>query len=157
MAGVASLSLVRWRPLATRSVPLLWTLHLAYAWLPFALWLQTAQTAGFAMTGEWSLGRAPLHAMAVGFFVSLIVAMATRVTLGHSGRRLAMDAYTLRCFLAVQAAALLRVLSELVPGGTALARALLIASAVAFVAGAVAWLAKYGPIYLRARIDGNPG
>jgi uncharacterized protein involved in response to NO len=157
MATVATLTLVRWRPLASRHVPLLWTLHLSYAWLPLALWLQTAQAAGFALRGEWLLGRAPLHALAVGFFVSLVVAMATRVTLGHSGRPLAMDRYTVGCFLAVQLAALLRVGSELVAAGSPLAGTLLVASAVAFAAGVTAWFAKYGPIYLRARSDGRPG
>lgn len=157
LALVASLSFARWRPWAARGVPLLWTLHLAFAWLALALWLQTAQTAGFALTGEWHLGRAPLHALAVGFFVALVVAMATRVTLGHSGRPLAMDAWTVRCFLLVQLAALLRIASELLPGGTAPAEVLLVASAAAFLAGAAGWLFRYGPTYLRPRLDGRPG
>jgi uncharacterized protein involved in response to NO len=157
LAAVATLSAVRWRPLASRGVPLLWTLHLAFAWLALALWLQTAQTAGFALTGEWHLGRAPLHALAVGFFASLVVAMATRVTLGHSGRRLAMDAWTVRCFLLVQVAAVLRVASELAPAGTSGASTLLAASAVAFLAGVAGWLRRYAPTYLKPRLDGRPG
>jgi uncharacterized protein involved in response to NO len=157
LAAIATLSAVRWRPWASRGVPLLWTLHLAFAWLALALWLQTAQTAGFALTGEWHLGRAPLHALAVGFFASLVVAMATRVTLGHSGRRLVMDTWTVRCFLLVQVAAVLRVASELVPAGASAASALLAASALAFLAGAAGWLLRHAPTYLRPRLDGRPG
>jgi uncharacterized protein involved in response to NO len=157
LAVVASLALFRWQPLASRRVPLLWSLYAAYAWLPLGLWLQFAQDAGYALTGEWLLGRAPLHALAVGFLVALIVAMATRVTLGHSGRKLVMGGWTVRCFLLVQAAALLRVGSELVPDGGTAAGALLLASVVAFAAGVSGWTWRYAPIYLRPRIDGKPG
>ena len=37
-------------------------------------------------------GRAPAHALYIGFFGSLLVAMVTRVTQGHSGRPLELDA-----------------------------------------------------------------
>jgi uncharacterized protein involved in response to NO len=75
------------------------------------LGLQFAADLSFALTGDWALGRAPLHALGIGFLSSLVLAMATRVTLGHSGRRLIMDRFTVACFVALQVAALLRVAS----------------------------------------------
>ena len=52
--------------------------------------LYAAQSVWFAATGEFVLGRAPAHALFIGFFGSLLVAMVTRVTQGHSGRPLVL-------------------------------------------------------------------
>ena len=65
-------------------------LFVGFAWLPLAFALYSAQSVAYALTGEFLLGRAPAHALFVGFFGSLLVAMVTRVTQGHSGRPLVM-------------------------------------------------------------------
>jgi uncharacterized protein involved in response to NO len=84
--------------------------------------------------------------------------MATRVTLGHSGRKLWMDRYTVVCFLLVQAAAVLRVLSEIsISVVPQLFLGLVAASAAAWLAGLAPWAVRYGRIYLVPRIDGRPG
>ena len=56
----------------------------------------------YALTGEFLLGRAPAHALFIGFFGSLLVAMVTRVTQGHSGRPLVMPAVAWFAFVAIQ-------------------------------------------------------
>jgi uncharacterized protein involved in response to NO len=147
---------LRWRPLSAHGIPLLWTLYVAYFWLPVGLALQSAADVSFAMTGDWILGRAPLHALGIGFLSSLVLAMASRVTLGHSGRRLVMDRFTLACFLVLQGAAVLRVCSELTPD-SALVLPLLLASALAWLTGMLPWAARYGKMLLLPRIDGRPG
>lgn len=147
---------LRWQPLRARGIPLLWTLYAAYFWLPLGLGLQFAADLSFALTGDWLLGRAPLHALGIGFLSSLIVAMASRVTLGHSGRRLWMDRFTLACFLALQAAAVLRVASEVVAMPAAVLP-LIAASGLTWVAGMMAWSARYGRMLVLPRIDGRPG
>ena len=38
-----------------------------------------------------TLGLAPVHALGIGFFAAMLLAMATRVSLGHSGRPLKAD------------------------------------------------------------------
>jgi uncharacterized protein involved in response to NO len=147
-----------WRPLKSRKVPLLWTLYVAYSWLPLGLGLQFAADVSFALTGDWALGRAPLHALGIGFLSSLVLAMASRVTLGHSGRRLVMDRFTVACFAALQAAAVLRVVSELLaaaaPGAVL---ALVAAASLAWLAGMVPWAARYGRMLVLPRVDGRPG
>lgn len=148
---------VRWRPTTARGIPLLWTLYVAYFWLPFGLALQAVSDLGFALDEDWLLGRAPLHALGIGFLSSLVLAMASRVTLGHSGRRLAMDRFTLACFLALQAAAVLRVGSELLTMLPAAFLPLVVTSAAVWVAGIAAWSLRYGRMLLAPRIDGRPG
>jgi len=147
---------LRWQPLRSRKVPLLWTLYVAYFWLPIGLGLQFAADLSFAVTGDWVLGRAPLHALALGFLTSLVLAMASRVTLGHSGRRLIMDRFTVACFLALQVAAVLRIASEVVvvPAAVPL---LIAASAFVWLAGMASWALRYGSMLVLPRIDGRPG
>ena len=93
--------------------PLLRVLFLGYAWLPLAMALYALQSAWFFATGEFVLGRAPVHAVSVGFFGSLLVAMVTRVTQGHSGRPLVLGRIPALAFIGMQGVAAMRVLSEL--------------------------------------------
>jgi uncharacterized protein involved in response to NO len=154
--ALTALCAVRWTSLRARGNPLLWSLYAGYAWLPIAVLLQTARDASFALTGEWALGRAPIHALGMGFFGGMLVAMVTRVTMGHSGRPLRMDRLTLACFLVLQAGALMRVLSEVLAAPSAVQWFLL--GSLALWLGAIAvWVSRVGGIYLAPRIDGRPG
>ena len=146
----------RWTSLRARGNPLLWSLYAGFAWLPVAMLLQTIRDASFTLAGEWMLGRAPIHALGIGFFGGMLVAMVTRVTMGHSGRTLKMDGLTLGCFLGIQAAALARVGSEITVAPAAI-QWLLLGSAVLWLAALGAWAARSGPIYLAPRSDGKPG
>ena len=113
LAILAATCAVRWTSLGARGNPLLWTLYAGFAWLPVAMALQAGRDASFALTGEWALGRAPIHALGIGFFGGMLVAMVTRVTMGHSGRPLRMAPAALACFAGVQLAAVARVGSEI--------------------------------------------
>jgi uncharacterized protein involved in response to NO len=156
LAALALYGGLRWRPWQARGIPLLWTLYVAYFWLPLGLGLQFAADVAYALTGDWLLGRAPLHALGIGFLSSLVVAMASRVTLGHSGRQLLMDRFTVACFLALQLAAVLRVGSELV-GFPVLALSLIAVAALVWSGGIMAWSFRYGRMLVLPRIDGRPG
>jgi uncharacterized protein involved in response to NO len=147
---------VRWTALRARGNPLLWSLYAGFAWLPAAALLQTARDASFTLTGEWALGRAPIHALGMGFFGCMLVAMVTRVTMGHSGQPLRMDNLTLACFIGVQLAAASRVASEVVNAPMAVKWFLLTSLALWAVATLV-WTGRLTGIYLRPRSDGKPG
>jgi len=158
LAALALYGGLAWRPIKSRKVPLLWTLYVAYFWLPLGLGLQFAADLSFAFTGDWALGRAPLHALGIGFLSSLVLAMATRVTLGHSGRRLVMDRFTVACFVALQGAAVLRVASELLAGlAPPAVLPLVAAAALLWLAGMVPWALRYGRMLVLPRVDGRPG
>lgn len=153
---LTALCAVRWTTLRARGNPLLWTLYAGYAWLPIAMLLQTVRDASFVLTGEWALGRAPIHALGIGFFGGLLIAMVTRVTMGHSGRRLAMDRVALTCFVLVQVAAAARVLGEVAAAPVAV-QWLLLGSVAAWLAAFAVYAGRHGPIYLAPRSDGKPG
>lgn len=147
---------VRWTSLRSRGNALLWSLYAGFAWLPVAMALQLARDAGFALTGAWALGRAPVHALGIGFFASMLIAMVTRVTMGHSGRPLHMDRIAVACFAGVQLAAASRVLSEMVTEPAAVQHLLLCSMGLWLLAFGV-WGTRQSRIYLAPRIDGKPG
>ncbi len=143
---------IAWQPWKARRPGLLAVLYLAFAWLPLAFVLFAL--GGLRGEGAYgALDMAALHALTVGFFGSMLVAMVTRVTHGHSGRPLAMGAVPWFTFLAVQAVALARVIDALAGGG-ALAYTL---TAAAWVAAFLPWALRSAWIYLSPRRDGRPG
>ena len=144
--------LIAWWPRAP--IPaLLRVLYLGFAWLPIAFALYAGQSAWFAMSGEFLLGRAPAHALFVGFFGSLLVAMVTRVTQGHSGRPLVLGSVAAVAFVIVQLVALTRVVAELLPDALAWQAA----AAVGWLLAFLPWVLRSGWIYLTPRADGQPG
>jgi uncharacterized protein involved in response to NO len=144
--------LVAWLPRAPMP-PLLRVLFLGFAWLPIAFALYAVQSAQFAATGEFALGRAPAHALFVGFFGSLLVAMVTRVTQGHSGRPLVLGRVAAFAFVVVQLVAVTRIVSELVPDALGWQAA----AAVGWIVAFLPWVVRSAWIYLSPRADGQPG
>ncbi|GAB6042356.1 NnrS family protein [Endothiovibrio diazotrophicus] len=151
--GLAALHHSRlWGLRQAQAVGLLWVLHLAFLWLGIGLLLYGLNDLARLLGHGDTLGRGPLHALTIGFVGSMVVAMVTRVSRGHSGRELRMDRLAWGAFLALQAAALLRIAGEL-PGLTA-ANPL---AALAWLLLGGPWALRYALIYLRPRIDGQPG
>lgn len=155
LAGVVLWHSHAWQLRRSFGVRLLAVLHVAFAMLGVSLAAFALRSIWLMLTGSDRLGLAPQHLLAVGFLGAMVVAMATRVTLGHSGRQLAMDAYDWACFWCMIAAALLRALAELAPLGAA--GLLSLAAALAWLLGTLAWGARLLPIYLGPRSDGKPG
>jgi uncharacterized protein involved in response to NO len=153
MAAIAITCAWRWRPRARSGVRLLDVLHISLAWLAAGLALAALGDLANAFGAPGLIGRAPLHALGLGFFGGMLMAMVTRVTLGHSGRPLALDALTWRLFLVIQVAAALRVAGEFLPAGGWLN----LAAGLAWLGALLAWAASYLPVYLRPRADGAPG
>jgi uncharacterized protein involved in response to NO len=144
--------LTKWWPHSPMS-PLLRVLFLGYSWLPLAFGLYAFQSARFAATGEFLLGRAPAHALFIGFFGSLLVAMVTRVTQGHSGRPLVLGPVAAFAFVVVQVVAVLRVVAEIAPDALAWQAA----AALGWLAAFLPWVVRSAWIYLTPRADGEPG
>ena len=108
-AVLHAIRLSRWCGLATSGEPLLFVLHIAYSWLPI----------GYALMGcvvfEWVFAlTTALHALTMGAIGSMILAMTTRVPLGHTGRPLTASRLTVVAYVMLTLAVLLRVLGPLI-------------------------------------------
>jgi uncharacterized protein involved in response to NO len=145
----------RWGLVPSLRVRLLAMLHAAFVWLGLALALAAWSHARVALHGEAaSLGLAPLHALTIGYLGATLIAMITRVASGHSGRPLAADDLALALYLALHAAAVLRVAASLWPEAS---NALTLAAAAAWALGCIGWALRYGSWLGRPRADGRPG
>jgi uncharacterized protein involved in response to NO len=152
LLGLSVALLWRWWPRGAQS-GLLLALFVGLAWLPATFALYAAQSLAWLATDQFLLGRAPAHALFIGFFGSVLVAMVTRVVQGHSGRALEMPAAAWFAFVAIQAVALVRVFAEVLPDGMAWQAVAAIGWVVAFAP----WLARIGRIVLVPRVDGKAG
>lgn len=151
-AALCAWILWRWWPRAP-APGLLWVLFLGFAWLPVALTLFALQSLWLWMHGAMPLGRGPVHALTIGFFGSVLVAMVTRVTQGHSGQMLLMPAVAWFAFAALQVVAIVRILAETLPD-PGLWQAL---AACGWLLAFTPWVLRNAGIYLRPRRDGKPG
>ena len=136
--GTLALRLSRWCWFRCFAEPLALILHIGYGWLAFAIGLLGLANLVPAL-GEL----AALHALTAGAFGTMMLAVMTRATLGHSARPLAADGLTVLIYGMVTVGAIGRVVSPLFPGQEWLAVAGL------FWAGAFLLFALvYGPMLL---------
>jgi uncharacterized protein involved in response to NO len=138
-----------WQPWRTRSTPLVWVLHVAYAWIVVYLVLHAL--------AAWGVVAAPLavHALTIGTIGGMTIGMMTRTARGHSGRPLVADAVEVTCYALIALAAAIRVF-----GGIALPefyRATVVLSGLCWSAGFALFTVRYWPILTRPRLDGKPG
>ncbi len=107
-AAVHGFRLSRWRGFATTSNPLLFVLHVAYAWFPIGYTL-----LGFAVFGWLFTPTSALHALTMGAIGNMVLAVMTRVSLGHSGRPLQAARATVLAYWLLMIAVLIRILGPL--------------------------------------------
>lgn len=139
-----------WAPLSTGGTPILWILHLSYAWIPLGLLLHAAAALTPAVPAT-----AALHAFAVGAAGGMIIGMITRTARGHTGRPLRAGAAETAAYALVHAAAAVRVFGTVLVPLHYLAT-LAVAAAI-WSAAFLAYLWVYVPILVRPRIDDRPG
>lgn len=157
MAAWVGYLALRWGLAKSFRVKLLTMLHMSLITLAIALALYGVASVASLLGHPALFGLAPLHALAIGYFTAMTVAMVSRVTLGHSGRALEADPMTWRCYQSVLVIAAIRVLGDFTVIPAAARTALLLLAAIAWLVVFTPWSARYAPIYLRPRADGKPG
>jgi uncharacterized protein involved in response to NO len=100
--------LARWRGWRTVADPLVLILHVGYLWLPVGIAL-----LGFSQTGLTIPRSAAIHALTAGAMTTMILAVMTRASLGHTARELKANGPTVFLYLLVTAGAILRVAASL--------------------------------------------
>ncbi|GAA4895998.1 NnrS family protein [Ferrimonas pelagia] len=139
----------RWNGWKAYREPLLWSLHLSYLVIPFAL------IAMAYWHGDPYAQRQLLHLLAVGSIGGMTLAMIARVSLGHTGRDLYAGPSMALPFALVLLAALSRgVLPLLWPERTFVWHWLAV---IGWVLAFGYFVLRYTQILLRPRPDGRPG
>lgn len=149
-ATVHVIRLAGWYTPKLWSVPLLWVLHLGYAWIALGFALLALSAAGFSMAAVSSL-----HAFTAGGIGVLTLGMMARVSLGHSGRTLEPASVMSWAFVAINLAALLRVALPLILPGIYMQS--MMTAGLAWMIAFALFVVIYAPMLLRPRVDGKPG
>lgn len=97
----------RWSGWRTFADPLVLILHIGYFWVPVGLAL-----LGFSLMGLVPRSAA-IHALTAGAMATMILAVMTRASLGHTARELKANAATVVLYALVTAGAVLRVAASL--------------------------------------------
>lgn len=146
--GLHAARALDWDPASTRRAPILWILHLSYAWIPIGLVLE-----GLAALDAGVPGTLADHALTVGAVGGMIIGMITRTARGHSGLPLQVGRLEVAAYALVHLAAVVRVFLPLfVPGAYRLA---VLLSAALWCTAFAAYLRVYAPILTSPRADGR--
>jgi uncharacterized protein involved in response to NO len=133
--------LSRWQGLRTLRDPLVWVLHVAFAWIPI----------GVLMLGAAAVDLVPrtagIHALTSGAIATMIVAVAGRAALGHTGRPLESHPSLTTAYVLITIAAITRVAATVGSG----ARILLMISATAWTLGFAFFAWRYVPILTKGK------
>jgi uncharacterized protein involved in response to NO len=139
-AAALTIRLARWQGWRAFGEPLVWVLHVAFAWIPIGIALLAASEL------DWVPRTAGVHALTSGAITTMIVAVASRAALGHTGRPLASHPLLTASYALITIAAVLRVAATAGPG----ARILLMLAASAWTLGFLCFAWRYVPILTQA-------
>jgi len=96
--------LSRWCGLQVLFEPMLWILHLSYLWIVIGFALLAA-----SVFQPYIPQSAAIHAFTIGAFASMILAVMTRASRGHTGRSLTANRWTTFIYLSISLSAFTRV------------------------------------------------
>ena len=143
-AGLHALRLGRWAGWYSISEPLVWILHVAYAFLPLG-----AFALGFSILWPALLTQtAAQHVWMAGAIGVMTVAVMTRATLGHTGQKLTAGIGTFAIYLALISAVVVRLVAGFVPS---MAGLLFTFSGLFWILAFGGFVVVYGPLLLRVR------
>lgn len=147
-AVLQSTRLARWSGFRTVRDPLVLILHVGYAWVPLGLCL-----LGLSIVIADVPRSSAIHALTAGAMATMILAVMTRATLGHTGRELHADKGTVAIYALVTLGVALRVTAPWLPFDYL---GLIQAAGAAWGGAFLLFLVIYGPMLLGPRPDGRP-
>ena len=150
-AAIAHLSrLSGWHGLRSLREPIVWILHAGYAWLPIGLALKAVHVlAGASWAAHWQ------HALGAGAAATMIMAVMTRASLGHTGRPLRVQPLITFAYALLLASVFLRVFGA--PVLQLQYASVITAAGALWILAFLLYSRVYVPILIRSRADGKPG
>jgi len=141
---------LRWRPWITLGVPLLWSIHASIKFISFGL---------IVLGISYLIPEVPSshvwHILTIGGMGGLILAMISRVSLGHTGRPLSPPKAMTLAYIFITIAALVRAFGPwALPEKTLL---FIDISGTFWIFAFAIFAVTYAPMLLKARKDGRPG
>ncbi len=148
-AVVHGMRLLGWYQNKVWTVPLVWVLHLGYAWIVAGFVLKAAASAG------WINPLLAIHAFTTAGIGTMTLGMMARVSLGHTGRVLQVKAAMSWAFILINLAGVTRVfLPIIIPANYT---AWIVLASVFWGMAFGIFVISYAAILVKPRIDGRPG
>lgn len=145
-----SYRLVCWFNKGMLGKPILWSLHLSYSFIPLGMLFILFQSLGWGVNNSLII-----HAFTVGGIGGVILAMVSRVILGHTGRSLILPSLMPAALFIFFLGAFIRIL---VPWVSMAHYSLAIdGAALCWGLAILLFLINYAPFLVSARIDGKSG
>lgn len=145
MAAIGqAIRLARWKGWRAARDPLVLILHVGYAWLPIGIGLLAAAQLRTDIPQS-----AAVHALTAGAMATMILAVMTRASLGHTGRELKASTATSICYALVTIGAVLRVTSAI---GWVDYRIGMFVAGAAWAGAFLVFLAAYAPVLFGGRV-----
>jgi uncharacterized protein involved in response to NO len=149
-AGIVNtIRVFRWKIWVTFRTPLVWSLHLSY-W-SICIGLVMLSFVKFELSSNISTA---YHALTVGGISFMILAMISRVSLGHTGRKIQVGKLMTVSFVLMCLSFCVRVF---IPNFLQNYPIVVVSSAMLWVLAIGIFVFKYTSILLSARIDGKHG
>ena len=136
--------LARWGGIRTLPDPLVLILHIGYAWVPIGLALLGLQEMGLPVSRS-----AAIHALTAGAMSTMILAVMTRASLGHTGRELKAGGATVAIYVLITLGAVLRVVAPLRPTDYTISME---AAGLGWGAAMLLFLIAYAPVLWQPRL-----
>jgi uncharacterized protein involved in response to NO len=143
-AAAQAMRLSRWGGLRTASDPLVLILHLGYAWVPIGLVI-----LGLSIAGADIPESAGVHALTAGAMTTMILAVMTRASLGHTARELKASPATVGAYACVTIGAVVRVGASFGIGAYAI---MLDIAGLLWGAALLLFLVAYTPVLWKPRL-----
>lgn len=138
--------LIRWKGFYAFADPLVWMMHLAYAWIPVGVFILALSYENLVPVS------AGIHALAIGTIASMIVSVASRAALGHTNRALKAHPLLTTAIVLLSVATIFRIAAAI------LREELLMHGATLFwLLGFVCFAVHYLPILLQPAKINSPG
>jgi len=111
--GYFTYELLKWKLPVFKVTAIMWILYLSLLWIPIGFFLSLLESFTTMLNMNIVFEHSPLHAIAIGYFATILIGFGTRVTLGHSGRTPTADNITIVMFWTIQLIVLVRIFAGL--------------------------------------------
>ncbi len=112
---ILTYELFKWKLPYSKAPAILGVLFLSLWWAPVGFALYSIQDISLLIGMPIFMEKAPLHAIALGYFTTILIGFGTRIVLGHSGRTPKADLYAQILFGLIQLMTLMRIFSGIFP------------------------------------------
>ena len=143
--------LIKWKLPFFKVPAIMWVLYLGLYWIPFAFFISIVESLMAFYNPSIIFEKAAIHAMALGYFLTLLVGFGTRVILGHSGTTPHANNFAIFIFIAIQLIALLRIFSSFTLNFGLDYMFFINLTAVLLIMGLLVWSSKYLTILIKGK------